>query len=56
MEATKYTEVVQTRKKRRTTRGATVHQTAFANLRRNKSKTILVGISLALSVVLLNMW
>ena len=55
VEATKYTEVVQTRKKRRTTRGATVPQTAFANLGRNKSKTILVGISLALSVVLLNM-
>ena len=54
VEATKYTEVVQTRKKRRATRGAKVHQMAFANLGRNKSKTILVVISLALSVVLLN--
>ena len=54
VEATKYTEAVQTRKKRRTTRGAKVHQMAFANLGRNKSKTILVVISLALSVVLLN--
>ena len=54
VEATKYTEAVQTRKKRRTTRGAKVHQMACANLGRNKSKTILVVISLALSVVLLN--
>lgn len=54
VEATKYTEAVQTRKKRRTTRGAKVYQMAFANLGRNKSKTILVVISLALSVVLLN--
>lgn len=54
VEATKYMEAVQTRKKRRTTRGAKVHQMAFANLGRNKSKTILVVISLALSVVLLN--
>lgn len=54
VEATKYTEAVLTRKKRRTTRGAKVHQMAFANLGRNKSKTILVVISLALSVVLLN--
>ena len=54
VEATKYTGAVQTRKKRRTTRGAKVHQMAFANLGRNKRKTILVVISLALSVVLLN--
>lgn len=55
VEATKYTEAVQTRKKHRATRGAKVHQMAFANLGRNKRKTILVVISLALSVVLLNM-
>ena len=54
VEATKYTEAVQTRKKRRTTRGAKVHQMAFANLGRNKRKTVLVVISLSLSVVLLN--
>ena len=54
VEATKYTEAVKTKRKRRTTRGAKVHQMAFANLGRNKSKTILVVISLALSVVLLN--
>lgn len=54
VEATRYTEVVQSKKKRRTTRGAKVYQMAFANLGRNRSKTILVVISLALSVVLLN--
>ena len=54
VEATKYTEVVKSKKKRRATRGAKVHQMAFANLGRNKTKTILVVISLALSVVLLN--
>ena len=54
VEATKYTEVSQNKKKRRTTRGAKVHQMAFANLGRTKSKTVLVVISLALSVVLLN--
>lgn len=54
VEATKYTEVIPAKKKRRTTRGAKIHQMAFANLGRNKSKTVLVVISLALSVVLLN--
>ncbi|MGN0395276.1 MAG: ABC transporter permease [Coprococcus sp.] len=54
VEATKYTEAVQGKKKRRVTRGAKVYQMAFANLGRNKKKTILVIISLALSVVLLN--
>ena len=54
VEATKYTEIVKSKKKRRATRGAKVYQMAFANLGRNKSKTILVVISLALSVVLLN--
>ena len=54
VEATKYTEMVKSKKKRRTTRGAKVYQMALANLGRNKTKTILVVISLALSVVLLN--
>lgn len=54
VEATKYTEHISTRKKRHTTRGAKVHQMAFNNLGRNKSKTILVVVSLALSVVLLD--
>ena len=55
VEATKYTEIVKSKKKQRTTRGAKVHQMAFANLGRNKRKTALVVISLSLSVVLLNM-
>lgn len=54
VEATRYTEATHTKKKRRATRGARVHQMAFANLGRNRSKTALVVISLALSVVLLN--
>ena len=55
VEATKYTETVKSKKKRRTTRGAKVYQMAFANLGRNKRKTVLVVISLSLSVVLLNL-
>lgn len=54
VEATKYTEIVRSKKKHRTTRGAKVHQMAFANLGRNIRKTVLVVISLTLSVVLLN--
>ena len=54
VEATKYTEIVKSKKKHRTTRGAKVYQMAFANLGRNKRKTVLVFISLSLSVVLLN--
>lgn len=54
VEATKHTDAFTNKKKRRATRGAKVYQMAFANLGRNKSKTILVIISLALSVVLLN--
>lgn len=53
VEAAKYTEVTNTKKKRRTTRGAKIYQMAFANLGRNKRKTILVMLSLSLSVVLL---
>ncbi len=40
--------------KRRSTRGAKLHQMAFANLGRNKKKTVLVVVSLALSVTLFN--
>lgn len=54
IEATKHTDAFTNKKKRRATRGAKVYQMAYANLGRNKSKTILVIISLALSVVLLN--
>ena len=54
VEATKYTDVMQTKKKRRSIRGAKLHQMAFANLGRNKKKTVLVVLSLALSVTLFN--
>ncbi|MGI6095601.1 MAG: ABC transporter permease [Lachnospiraceae bacterium] len=54
VEATKYTEVIHYKKKSRSTRGAKVYQMAYANLGRNKLKTILVVVSLTLSVVLLN--
>lgn len=54
VEAAKYTETVRTKKKKRTTRGAKIHQMAYANLGRNSKKTILVVVSLALSVTLLN--
>ena len=54
VEATKYTDAMQTKKKRRNTRGAKLHQMAFANLGRNKKKTVLVVLSLALSVTLFN--
>ena len=55
VEATKYTEIVRSKKEHRTTRGAKVYQMAFANFGRNKRKTVLVVISLSLSVVLLNL-
>ncbi len=63
VEATKYTEhsmknhrffTHKISRKRRTTRGAKVWQMAFNNLGRNKSKTVLVVVSLALSVTLLD--
>ena len=38
VEATKYTEIVKSKKKHRTTRGAKVHQMAYANLGRNQDK------------------
>ena len=54
VEAAKYVENTAYKKKKRTTRGAKTHQMAFANLGRNKRKTALVMLSLALAVVLLN--
>ncbi len=54
IEATKYTENIRTDKKQRHTRGAKVSHMALANLGRSRSKTILVFVSLALSVILLN--
>lgn len=54
VEAVRYTDALPNLKKRRSSRGAKVHQMAFANLGRNKSKTSLVVLSLALAVVLLN--
>lgn len=62
VEATKYTDnsmknqrfFIPLKKKRRTTRGAKVYQMAFGNLGRNKSKTVLVVVSLSLSIVLLD--
>lgn len=54
VEAIKYTDAMQTKKKQRSTRGAKLHQMAFANLGRNKKKTVLVVLSLALSVTLFN--
>ena len=54
VEAAKYTEASDIKKERRATRGAKVHQMAFANLGRSRSRTALIIVSLALSVVLLN--
>lgn len=55
VEAAKYVDPVRSSKKFRTTRGAKIPQMAFANLGRNKSKTVLVVVSLALCLVLLNL-
>ena len=55
IEATKYVESTMGGKKAKTTRGAKVYQMAFTNLGRNKRKTALVMVSLALAVVLLNL-
>lgn len=54
IEATKYTENIQTKKRKCQTRSAKVSHMAFANLGRSRSKTVLVFVSLALSVILLN--
>ena len=53
VEAGKYTESGSYSRKERRTRGARISQMAFANLGRNKKKTVLVVVSLSLSVVLL---
>lgn len=54
VEAVKYTEAPPSIKKHKKSRGAKVWQMAMANLGRNRSKTVLVILSLALCVVLLN--
>lgn len=54
VEAVKYTDNSNTKKKKKHTRGAKVYQMAFTNLGRNKLSTFLVVISLSLSVALLN--
>ncbi len=54
VEALRYTEGSGIRKKSRATRGAKVRRMAIANMGRNKKKTVLVFISLALAIVLLN--
>lgn len=53
VEAVKYTEAGKISRKEKRTRGARIGQMAFANLGRNKKKTVLVVISLSLSVALL---
>lgn len=54
VEAVRYTESASGAKKERATRGAKVNQMAYANLGRNRAKTVLVILSLSLAVVLLN--
>lgn len=54
IEATKYTQAGNLHKAKKKYRGAKLYQMAFANLGRQKSKTALVLVSLAFSVVLLN--
>lgn len=54
VEAVRYTDVTQHTVKSRRSRSAGVFAMAFANLGRNKKKTVLVMASLALAVVLLN--
>lgn len=56
VEATKYTETIQSNRKSRSTRGAKVYHMAFANIGRNRMKTTLVVVSLSLAVVLLNIF
>ncbi len=54
VEAVKYTEGSGVTRKRKTTRGAKVVSMAMANMGRNKKKTVLVFVSLALALVILN--
>lgn len=55
IEAVRYTEGSHIRKKERRTRGAKIPQMAWANLGRNRKKTVLTVSSLALAVVLLTL-
>ena len=55
IEAARYTESSTTHKKERRTRGAKIPQMAWANLGRNRKKTVLTVVSLALAIVLLNL-
>lgn len=54
IEALRFSDGVDSRKTKKSTRGARVTQMAFANTERNKKKTVLVFTSLALSLVILN--
>jgi putative ABC transport system permease protein len=54
VEAAKYTEDIGKIRQHRTGKGSRVVRMAFANMARNRKKSVLVFISLALSVVLLN--
>ena len=54
VEATRYTEASTVKKVRTAAHGSRVYRMAFANLGRNRKKTALVVLSLALSVVLLH--
>ena len=54
VEALRYTENSGIKKKKQATKGAKVRRMAFANMGRNKRKTVLVFFSLALAIVLLN--
>ena len=53
VEAARYTEKVRISRKEKTTRGARVHQMAFANLGRSRGKSVLMVMSMSLAVVLL---
>ena len=55
VEATKYTEQAEGKKKNRKTQGAGIRQMALANLYSNPGKTGIVIVSLAFAVVLLNL-
>ncbi len=55
VEAIRYVESAPASQKQRATRGAKISQMAFANLGRNRVKTVLVVLSLSLAVVLLNL-
>ncbi len=54
IEALKFTEGIGTGTKKKTSKGNRVTRMAFANIERNKKKTIIVFASLALSLVILN--